>query len=192
MPNPSARGHGLNPHGRRPERRPHVRHPDIFNGETKPPDPVELLDLARLWGLSKQHAATAARFYLEAFTADPKLAADPRPHHRFDAACAAALAGCGRGRDAENLPDKVAFMFRRQALAWLRADLAVHTKSAAGAEAAAKEAVRQRLEHWQKDADLAGLRDPNALARLPQAECDAWNRLWAEVDALLAKARPAK
>jgi hypothetical protein len=45
------------------------------------------------------------------------------------------------------------------------------------------------LRHWQKDPDLAGLRDAAALARLPAGEQTEFRKLWAEVAALLAKAQ---
>src|SRR5262245_47088086 len=41
--------------------------------------------------------AAAARWYGEAFTADPRLLAGPADRHLYDAARAAALAGCGQG-----------------------------------------------------------------------------------------------
>jgi hypothetical protein len=46
------------------------------------------------------------------------------------------------------------------------------------------------LRHWQRDADLAGLRDDKALAALPGDERDACRKLWADVAALLQKATP--
>jgi hypothetical protein len=51
--------------------------------------------------------------------------------------------------------------------------------------------VQRTLQHWQKDTDLAGLRDKAALAKLPEAEQKAWRKLWAEVDALLRRAGEA-
>jgi hypothetical protein len=45
------------------------------------------------------------------------------------------------------------------------------------------------LQHWQRDPDLAGLRDEAALAKLPPAEREASRKLWAEADSLLQKAR---
>ena len=44
------------------------------------------------------------------------------------------------------------------------------------------------LKHWQKDGDLAGLRDKEALAKLPPDEQKAWAQLWADVAELLKKA----
>lgn len=46
------------------------------------------------------------------------------------------------------------------------------------------------LQHWQQDADLAAIRDPAALAKLPEAERrKQWESLWAEVAALLKSSR---
>ena len=44
------------------------------------------------------------------------------------------------------------------------------------------------LRHWRKDADLAAIRDADALATLPEAERRDWLALWDEVDALIRKA----
>ena len=40
------------------------------------------------------------------------------------------------------------------------------------------------MRHWLGDKDLASVRDPQAVERLPQEERDAWARLWADVRAL--------
>jgi hypothetical protein len=101
---------------------------------------------------------------------------------------AASLAG-GQGKDADQLDDKERARLRRQALGWLRADLAAWTQVVDKAPPQARPAVRQALQHWQKDPDLAGLRDPDALAQLPEAERQACRKLWADVEALLRKAR---
>ena len=45
------------------------------------------------------------------------------------------------------------------------------------------------LRHWQKDTDLAGIRDGGALAKLPAPEQKAFAQLWADVAALLKKAQ---
>ena len=71
----------------------------------------------------------------------------------------------------------------RPALTWLRADLAAYSRLAKG-NPKQKAAVRQRLELWQKDADLASVRDPAALDRLPEDERAAWRRLWDDVESL--------
>jgi hypothetical protein len=43
--------------------------------------------------------------------------------------------------------------------------------------------VRKTLQHWQTDADLAGLRDEPALDNLPESERAACQKLWKEVTA---------
>ena len=67
--------------------------------------------------------AASARLREEALGSEPTLAQDLKGGHRYDAACAAALAGCGQGEDAGHLPDKEQAHWRRQARAWLRAEL---------------------------------------------------------------------
>jgi len=52
--------------------------------------------------------------------------------------------------------------------------------------------VLQHLRHWQEDTDLAGLRDQDAVAKLPGEEQDACRKLWADVTALRDKARGPK
>ena len=58
---------------------------------------------------------------------------------------------------------------------------------AGGAEAPAKQQVRQALQEWQQDADLASVRDQAALDRLPDDERRPWRELWHDVAAPLAK-----
>jgi hypothetical protein len=50
-------------------------------------------------------------------------------------------------------------------------------------------AVAATLRHWQQDPDLTGVRDPEALAKLPDEEQQAWRALWADVDLQLKKAQ---
>ena len=45
----------------------------------------------------------------------------------------------------------------------------------------------QILQFWQKNPDLAGLRDKDAVDKLPEAERDACRKLWADVAALLRR-----
>jgi hypothetical protein len=107
--------------------------------------------------------------------------------HRYNAACAAALAAAGKGVDAAMLKEQKRTRLRKQAIDWLQDDLAAWTKVVGKGSAPAKAAVRRTLEDWQKDPDLAGLRAA-ALAKLPEEEQKAWRKLWAEVKAVLKKA----
>jgi serine/threonine-protein kinase len=158
--------------------------PAILNGDIKPADIGEQLALAQLCQQLKKRYAAAARFFACAFTANPKLADDLRRQHRYNAACAAALAAAGQGEDATPLDDKERARWRRQALAWLRADLALWAKHLDHATPQTCALVQGTLRHWQTDADLAGLRDPGAQAQLSEDEREACRKLWAEVKAL--------
>jgi serine/threonine-protein kinase len=161
----------------------------VLRGEAEPGDAAERIALGQLCQQYKRWHSTAARFYADAFTADPKLAEDLRRQFRYSAACSAALAAAGQAADARDLPDKVSWMLRHQALRWLRADLALYAKHAE--DAAAKESVRQRLAHWQQDSDLATVRDKSQLDRLPEDERTQWRALWDEVDRILRVVREA-
>jgi hypothetical protein len=74
---------------------------------------------------------------------------------------------------------------RRQALDWLRADLALWALRAQSPVPADRTKVLRRLQHWKEDPELAGVRG-DALAQLPEAERPPWKKLWDEVDTLLA------
>jgi serine/threonine-protein kinase len=162
-----------------------ARLPDLLKGMDKPRDAAEAMDLGRLCYDKALHAA-AARFWADVFAADPRLAADRQAQHRFDAACCAALAGCGRAKDDPPLDEAAQAGLRRQALDWLKAELAAWSKVADAGAPEGRAAAAAALAHWRRDSDLAGIRDDDALARLPEAERTAWRALWAEADALLA------
>jgi tetratricopeptide (TPR) repeat protein len=154
--------------------------PAVLRGEASPATATDGLWLA--WLAQQPYKGTyaaSARFYRDAFTAQPRLAADLRVGSRYYATRAAALAGCGRGKDAGSLGEAERAAWRRQALEWLRADLAAWDKRAAN-----QAVVRQTMQHWQKDAALAGVRDKEGLGKLPVDERAAWEKLWADVDAL--------
>jgi hypothetical protein len=44
------------------------------------------------------------------------------------------------------------------------------------------------MEHWLATPDFASVRGPDALGRLPEAERQAWQKLWADVADTLARA----
>jgi serine/threonine-protein kinase len=132
-----------------------------------------------------------ARAFAATFAADPKLADDLKSFLRYYAACLAARAGCGYDQEARASDDRERARWRTQALDWLRADLATWTKLAD--EPKEHDLIPQVFQHWQKDSDLASLRDAAALAKLPAEERAACEKLWADVAALLKKAEtPAK
>ncbi len=71
----------------------------VLKGEDPPKDNAERLALAAMC-FDRKYFAAAVRLYVDAYAADPDLADGVQPGRRYDAARAAALAGCGRGNDA--------------------------------------------------------------------------------------------
>jgi serine/threonine protein kinase/tetratricopeptide (TPR) repeat protein len=157
--------------------------------------------------LGQGNAAAAARFYAQAFAVWPWLADHQLMRYCYNAACAAALAGCGQGRDAAELDEAERAGLRGQALICLRSDLAAWSRLLETQPAEARASVQRTLKldvamidlrvacphvqetlrRWQQDASFAGVRG-NALANLPEAERQAWQQLWANVEALRLRA----
>jgi serine/threonine-protein kinase len=160
----------------------------ILKGEIQPADAAGGLALARLCQMYKKRYQAAARLYTEAFAAQPQLAEDLQTLDRYNAACAAALAACGQGVDSTNLDEASRASLRRQALEWLRADLTAYRQLLKKEPNKAWPAMRQTMQDWQQDTDFASVRDPEALARLPQAERKNWQQLWADVAETRARA----
>jgi serine/threonine-protein kinase len=159
----------------------------FLQGKIRPATARDWTDLLEVCGRKHLNRA-AARFYAEAFAANLGLAEDLAAAHRYSAACVAALAGCGQGNDAAQLDDRERTHLRHQALKWLRADLTAWTKELAKDTHEARAAVQQKLKDWQTDADFAGMRGPEALAMLPEAERQPWQTLWSDVADTLARA----
>jgi Flp pilus assembly protein TadD len=167
------------------------RLPAVLRGEAEPTNTAERNAYALLCYDQRRYAA-AARLRASALTADPKLADDVKADYRYDAACAAALAAGGRGADADQVDDKERARWREQARQWLRADLAAYGKLMESGKTTDRQLVLHRLRGWLAEQDLAGLRDPDAVARLPAGERQACTQLWAEVQALLTRAEAAR
>src|SRR5262249_23300207 len=129
-----------------------ARLPGILQGEAQPSDAGEGVELARLCQMHKKRYAAAAHFYAEAFTAQPKLAEKlGSPGGRYDAACAAALAGCGKGERGHRLPEQQRSRLRRQALDWLRADLEAWRRLLEKEPDKVRPVVIQHMQHWLTD-----------------------------------------
>jgi tetratricopeptide (TPR) repeat protein/tRNA A-37 threonylcarbamoyl transferase component Bud32 len=167
--------------------------PAFLKRERQPRNAAETLELAAFCQQPfKQLYAAAARYYREAFAAQPKLAEALRAGHRYHAACAAALAGCGQGKDAAPPDAKQRSRLRRQALAWLRADLSAWHDLLQKTPKQAQSFAGQTVRHWQQDTDLAGVRDQAGLAKLPERERQEWAKLWADVAALLVRSQGSR
>ena len=141
------------------------RLPAVLAGRDEAADWREALAFAEMALMEGKDPAGALKLYRQAFEENPAVEADPRAGARYNAACAASRVG-----EAEHA----------QALAWLRADLVAleqRPRQDAGA-------IVQVLTHWKADPDLAPLRDADDLP-------EAFQHLWADVDALLERAQKA-
>jgi len=159
---------------------------EISRGGRRPTDRDDLLGLAEVCHDKKQYAA-AADFCEVALAADPARANDLESWERYNAACDAALAGDGQGKDGEALDEKARSRWRQKALDWLREDLALWTKRAGDGGPGARSAIREAMEHWLQDDDLVGIRERGKLAGMIASERSALEALWAEVRSLLAR-----
>jgi tetratricopeptide (TPR) repeat protein len=163
--------------------------PAILRGEASPAnaEDANILGWMCQQPYQKRYAASA-RLYAAAFTGDPTFAADLNAQHRYNAACSAALASARQGKDARSLPDRVVAMFRRWALDWLRDDLKSYTQLAERNNPDVNKMIQQRLAHCRRDPDLASVREPESLERLPDDERAAWQTLWRDVAELAKRA----
>jgi tetratricopeptide (TPR) repeat protein len=163
------------------------RLPRLLEGKDTPADATDRLALAFYCQVHKQLYA-AVHWYGEAFATEPRLLAEVRSGQRYDAACAAALAGCGQGKDAIGLDDTGRARLRRQALDWLRADLEAWHRQLEKEPVKDRPVVDKQLEHWLVDSEFVAVRGAEALDRLPEAERRDWQRLWQEVKDLQQRA----
>ncbi|MFO0953805.1 MAG: tetratricopeptide repeat-containing protein kinase family protein [Isosphaeraceae bacterium] len=154
---------------------------------------AESLTLGRR-AFSRKLYGLATKLWDAALRSDPMLGLDRKLQLRYDASCAAALAAAGKGKEFPPPDAASKVRFRGQALGWLRAELDLWKKQLEAPNPAVREAVLRILRHWREDTDLSGVRDADALAKLPEDERKAWQALWADVEGLIsaetAKKRP--
>ena len=101
---------------------------------------------------------------------------------RYAAACAAVRASQGTQPGETERAG-----LRRRALEWLRTNLELRAEQfEAGKAVDHPTLTRWSIASWPTEPALAGVRDPEALAGLPDAERAQWQRFWADVAAVLA------
>jgi serine/threonine-protein kinase len=106
---------------------------------------------------------------------------------QYAAACAAVRDSAGGGTQETRPGEQKRVGLRQQALDWLRADLELRTRLLNEAKPADFRRFRGwSLAGWLTDPALAAVRDGAALTKLPDAEREQWQRLWADVAALLS------
>jgi serine/threonine-protein kinase len=158
--------------------------PAFLDGRYQPQDNDERLALLGACQFTNRTRAMA-RLYAEAFAAAPALAEDLIAGHRYNAARAAAQASCSHGADATGLGEEERARWREQARQWLRAELAARARAIEAGPTATRGANRLALTGWRNEPDLAGLREPAELNKLPADERKEYLALWAEVAAVL-------
>jgi eukaryotic-like serine/threonine-protein kinase len=127
----------------------------------------------------------AAKLYADAFAADPTLTEDARCCHRYNAACAAALAGAGIGNDADKLGENEKAAWRKQSCKWLTSELESMARRMQSVPTENYAPSIWLLKQWQINSDLAGLRDHNSLEKLPADERQEWIKLWSDIARLI-------
>jgi hypothetical protein len=78
---------------------------------------------------------------------------------------------------------------RGQALDWLKSETREWAKFLDSAAPGDRQALLKAISEWETVPTLAGVRTPQALASLPEAERREWVALWAEVKALIERAK---
>jgi tetratricopeptide (TPR) repeat protein len=160
----------------------------FLEGEYRPANARERLELARHCGDYGERPRTALRLCLEVL---PQLEHDPEAQPRYHAACFAALIAAGKGRDTAGVNEQERARLRRQCHGWLKDELAARAKQLAGATPSERERIGQALRQWRTAPELAGVRDTDALAKMPADESKLWRQLWANVDRVLKRSPPS-
>jgi serine/threonine-protein kinase len=166
--------------------------PAILAGKERPTEAATQLALAEWCLKHKRLPATAVGFYASALSTQPSLADDLEAGHRYHAACAAALAGCGAGEDVSELDGEKRAALRKLALDWLTAEYNVCAERHRLGKPGDRTVVAMAVRPWLTSEDLAGVRDEQALTRLPADERRAWQELWAKAATLAARDPAAK
>src|SRR5260370_38440628 len=89
-------------------------------GKEQHQSPKEAAELGQ-HAIYREHYRASVRFYADAFKGDPELADNGQAHHRYNAACSAALAAASKGTEAPGEQERAGL--RRQALDWPGPDL---------------------------------------------------------------------
>jgi tetratricopeptide (TPR) repeat protein len=168
-----------------------ARLPAILDKKEKPADAAEALKFAWLCQVKLRFAA-AAGLYADSFAADAKSANELSAGYRFNAARCAALAAAGWGLDSPKPSDAERVRLREQALEWLRAELTAWQTQIELANHETRSAVRRTLALWLSDFRFFAVREKEELAKLPEKERAAWEKLWADTEALRLKAQAAR
>lgn len=156
--------------------------PELLEGRSQPVDNDERLAMTAACGFRELNVLQA-RLWEDAFAADPLLATHGA---RGRAVPAAVLAGYGQGTDTAALAEADRHRWRARAREWFGAEMDVAVAPTASRDDVwRQEQARAILKSWRNQQDLAVVRDPQALERLPATERQEWTDLWQRVARLL-------
>jgi serine/threonine-protein kinase len=164
------------------------RFAEILAGTSQPRGPTEGVIFAQM-AHDRGHYGTAYRLWQAALSESPDLGEDRKFPYRYDAACSAILAATGGGHDRQRSDESARRELRRQALEWLRREVAAWKALVKSGEDEGRSRAVRALEFWLKDEDLASVRDEDALRVMDEAERTNWYELWAEVRDQIAEGR---
>ncbi len=164
--------------------------PDVsafYLGKSQPRTNKTRLELLG-YSLSSRRYVAVVHLFNDVIAEEPQIASDIRSAKRYNAASAAALGGCGQGIDTAELDDKECAQLRLQAYAWLSADVKAWGSVLQKEPEKNHAEVLKFTQLCQQDKDFKGVRDPDALAALPEAERQQWQNLWRDIDTLKQRA----
>jgi tetratricopeptide (TPR) repeat protein len=165
--------------------------PDILAGKKEPAGPAELVEFAYFGTHQKNRFVEVAELFQRCFRRHPGwMSGSEKLRPRYYAAATAAMAARRVGVGWDWLDEGACWHWRERARLWLRAELDAWAAVQKGGTAAELQALRKAVHYWQKDGWLSGVRDKNALDKLPKPERAAWQQLWTDVAALLKRAEP--
>ncbi|CAN5194954.1 hypothetical protein BH11PLA2_BH11PLA2_13890 [soil metagenome] len=154
-------------------------------GKFTPSKAEDLFELGRLCYFQKRYV-TGVKYFEDALAKSPGLAGKFMANHYLTAA----HAGLGHGVDAGDVAEQT--RCRKQSLQWLKEWLDIQTKKADKGDGKVRISVRRDVRMVTDHPDLAGVREPGALAKLPAEERKAWQQFWAGCNEFLNGKSPGQ
>ena len=151
-----------------------------LEGGDEPPDDAErLLSLATLARTWKRHAV-AAKLYALTFEHEATESQSIEAN-RLEAVHSAVSAAAG-----ESAREPAATIWRELAVGWFEEELHAAVETIGTGTAVERAEAFQLVDSWLTDPELATVREPRSLARLPVGEREPWLVFWNEVRRVLA------
>jgi len=163
-------------------------------GQPEPADAGERVLLARICAARGLHGKAASLW--QSAIKDRSFATSLEESYAefdlepwYEAAREAVLAASIPPGNVGALEERERARWRAQALEWLRQDVVLWGKVVEQGGREARKQARGALQRLRLDHALASVRDQAGLTRLPASEREAWRTFWAQVNALLERAK---